>query len=172
MQQLIGEMLTLADLERMDVALAMEPVDLSLIVMKSALQLESVAYEKNITLETDLPDQLILSSNEDHLMRISTSLIENGIKYEPSGGCVQVRLKRLRHGIRLEVQNQGTIIPKEDLPHIFERFYRGDKSRQMSTGGHGLGLAITKQMVENLHGSISAETEINGGTIFSVQLPL
>jgi len=171
MQCLIGEMLTLAGVERRDAPLPLEAVDCSAIVMKAALQLESVAYEKNVELETEIPERVMLRANEDYLQRIAASLLENAIKYEPDGGRVWVRLEKARHNLRLEVGNRGTVIPPEDLPHIFERFYRGDKSRQGQAGGHGLGLSITKEMVERLGGGISVESRSESGTVFKVVLP-
>lgn len=162
MQQMIGEMLTLSDVERQDAPLAMYMVDASAVVMKAALQLESVAYEENVTLNTNLPEQLMLRTNEDYLQRIASSLIENAIKYEPDGGEVNVRLTEIKHSVQLEIQNRNAIIPEEDLPHIFDRFYRGDKSRSGDAGGHGLGLSITKRIVERLGGDISAVSSENG----------
>lgn len=167
MQRLIGEMLTLADAEREDASLDLEVIDVSGVVMKAALQLESVAYEKNVELGTEIPEQVMLRANEDYLQRIAASLIENAIKYEPGGGKVRVQLQVVKHKVRLEVRNQGSVIPEEDMPHVFERFYRSDKSRQGETKGHGLGLAITKQMVERLGGTISVES--GSGTVFVVQ---
>lgn len=171
MQQMIGEMLTLADVERQDAPLAMHTVDASAVVMKAALQLESVAYEKNVALETEIPEQLMLRTNEDYLQRIAASLIENAIKYEPGSGEVYVRLNRAKHQVQLEIQNKNAVIPEEDLSHIFERFYRGDKSRSEEAGGHGLGLPITKQMTERLGGRISVTSSPEAGTVFSVLLP-
>lgn len=172
MQQLIGEMLTLADVERPDVPAATENVDIASVTTKAALQLESLAYEKNVALETEIPEQITLRANADYLQRIAASLIENAIKYEPSGGQVFVRLTAAKRKVSLEVQNRSTVIAEEDLPHVFDRFYRGDKSRQAQTGGHGLGLAITKQMVERLGGHISAKSSAESGTVFSVTFPL
>ena len=97
--------------------------------------------------------------------------MENAIKYEPRGGQVLVTLTRSRRHAILEVRNRSTRISQEDLPHVFDRFYRSDKSRQSKTGGHGLGLAITKEMVTKLGGAVQAG---NGedGTAFTVKLPL
>lgn len=170
MQQMIGDMLTLADAEREDVSLAMGPVDAAEIVTKAVLQLESIAYEKGVCLETDLPEELFLQTNADYLQRIVTSLIENAIKYEPTGGTILVRLAQIDHHIHLMVTNQHATIDPADLPHIFERFYRADKSRGNGTGGHGLGLAITRQMVERLGGEIKAASSENTGTTFTVSL--
>ena len=171
MQQLIGEMLTLADVERPEAPLELTQVDIASVVMKAALELESVAYEQGVALDTELPDSLPGRSSENYLQRIAASLMENAIKYEPRGGQVLVTLTRSRRHAILEVRNRSTRISQEDLPHVFDRFYRGDKSRQSKTGGHGLGLAITKEMVTKLGGTVQACSG-EDGTTFSVKLPL
>lgn len=171
MQQLIGEMLTLADVERPEAPLELTQVDIASVVMKAALELESVAYEQGVALDTELPDSLLGRSSENYLQRIAASLMENAIKYEPRSGQVLVTLTRSRRYAILEVRNRSTRISQEDLPHVFDRFYRSDKSRQSKTGGHGLGLAITKEMVTKLGGTIQAGSG-EDGTTFSVKLPL
>lgn len=168
MQKLIAEMLTLADVERQDVPLVREEVDLANIAMKADLELESVAFEKNITLEDDLPDRCMVTGNADYLLRIVMSLLENALKYEPSGGRVSIHLAQSKKKTVLSVCNQGSRIADEDLPHVFDRFYRSDKSRTNSAGSFGLGLAITKEMVERLGGTISVTSSQEEGTIFSV----
>ena len=171
MQQLIGEMLTLADVERPEAPLELTQVDIASLVMKAALELESVAYERGVALDTELPDSLLGRSSENYLQRIAASLMENAIKYEPRDGQVLVTLTRSRRHAILEVRNRSTRISQEDLPHVFDRFYRSDKSRQSETGGHGLGLAITKEMVTKLGGTVQAGSG-EDGTAFSVKLPL
>lgn len=168
MQKLIAEMLTLADVERQDVPLVREEVDLANIAMKADLELESVAFEKNVTLEDDLPDRCIVTGNADYLLRIVMSLLENALKYEPSGGRVSIHLTQSKKKTVLSVCNQGSRIADEDLPHVFDRFYRSDKSRTNSAGSFGLGLAITKEMVERLGGTISVTSSQEEGTVFSV----
>jgi len=167
MQQLIQEMLTLSALEQHPAEKDLPLVDFSAIVTKSALQMESVAYEKGISLESEIAEHIRLRAAEDRLRRIAASLIENAIKYEPPSGTVTVTLKKRKKQIRLTVRNWHSVIAAEDLPYVFERFYRGDKSRR-TQGSHGLGLAITKQMVENMGGKICVESEANRGTIFTV----
>lgn len=168
MQKLIAEMLTLADVERQDVPLMREEVDLANIAMKADLELESVAFEKNVTLEDDLPDRCMVTGNADYLLRIVMSLLENALKYEPSGGRVSIHLTQCKKKTVLSVCNQGSRIADEDLPHVFDRFYRSDKSRTNSAGSFGLGLAITKEMVERLGGTISVTSSQEEGTVFSV----
>ena len=168
MQKLIAEMLTLADVERQDVPLVREEVDLANIAMKADLELESVAFEKNVTLEDDLPDRCMVTGNADYLLRIVMSLLENALKYEPSGGRVSIHLTQSKKKTVLSVCNRGSRIADEDLPLVFDRFYRSDKSRTNSAGSFGLGLAITKEMVERLGGTISVTSSQEEGTVFSV----
>lgn len=172
MQQLISQMLTLADVERPDTALSMQQADLAAIATKAALEMESLAYEKRVTIETALPEECILRSNPDYLRRIVSSLLENALKYEPAGGRVRLTLTRDKRRARLSVQNLGSAIPEEDLPHVFDRFYRGDKSRKNESGSFGLGLAITKEMAEKLGGEISVSSSAEDGTVFQVALRL
>lgn len=172
MQQLISQMLTLADVERPDTALSMHPVDLAAIATKAALEMESLAYEKHVTLEAALPEECTLRSNADYLQRIVSSLLENALKYEPADGRVRLTLTQEKRRVRLSVQNFSSTIPAEDLPHVFDRFYRGDKSRKNEYGSFGLGLAITKEMAEKLDGEISVSSSAEDGTVFQVALRL
>ena len=168
MQQLISQMLTLADVERPDAPVVLERVDLASLAMRSALELESLAYEKNITLDTELPEECFVRGDSGYLLRIVSSLLENALKYEPEGGRVLLRLIQEKKKIFLFVQNFGTQIPQEDLPHVFDRFYRSDKSRQNDSNSFGLGLAITRQMIQRLGGDIFAASSPEEGTIFRV----
>lgn len=168
MQHLIAQMLTLADVERQDMPLAMGEVDLASIAMKADLELESVAFEKNVTLEDDLPEKCMVMGNADYLLRIVMSLLENALKYEPSGGQVCLKLTQSKKKTVLSVHNQGSRIAPEDLPHVFDRFYRSDRSRTGAAASFGLGLAITKEMVERLGGSICVTSGETEGTTFCV----
>lgn len=171
MQQLIGEMLTLAEAERQETPLTLEPIDLADIAMKAALELESVAFEKNVTLDTDLPEKCVIRGNADYLLRIVTSLLENALKYEPAGGQVILALTQSKRKTVLSVRNPGSRIPEEDLPHVFDRFYRGDKSRTNSQSSFGLGLAITKEMTQRLGATVTAASSETEGTTFRVTFP-
>jgi len=168
MQQLITQMLKLADVERKNITVPLEEVDASNIAMKAHLQLESLAYEKSVTLDTELIESCVIQTNEDYLMQIISSLLENALKYEPKNGKVLLKLTQDKHKTCIWVQNFGTTIAQEDLPHIFDRFYRSDKSRTNETESFGLGLAITKEMVNKINGEISVTSNPQKGTIFTV----
>lgn len=107
------------------------------------------------------------SSGED-LLRIVSSLLENALKYEPEGGRVLLSLVCEKKNAVLSVQNFGSSIAEQDLPHVFDRFYRSDKSRGSKDGSFGLGLAITRKMTERLRGKITARSSREEGTIFTV----
>lgn len=166
MQELISQMLKLADVERRDKVEFQDNVDLSSIATKAALEMESVSYEKQVTLDTRLPEACRIRGNADYLLRIVSSLLENALKYEPSGGRVLLTLTEEKHKAVLSVRNFGSRIPEEDLPHVFDRFYRSDKSRQHESGSFGLGLAITREMTEKLGGTITAVSTPEIGTEF------
>lgn len=168
MQQLITQMLKLADVERKNITIPLEEVDVSNIAMKSSLQLESLAYEKSVTLDTELIQSCVIQTNEDYLTQIISSLLENALKYEPKTGKVLLKLAQDKHKTCICVQNFGTTIDQEDLPHVFDRFYRSDKSRTNETESFGLGLAITREMVNKIHGEISVTSNPQEGTIFTV----
>lgn len=106
--------------------------------------------------------------NADYLLRIVSSLLENALKYEPAGGNVLLTMTQEKRKTILLVKNRGSTIPAEDLPHVFDRFYRSDKSRQNPSGSFGLGLAITKEMTEKLHGTITVSSTPEEGTTFRV----
>ncbi len=169
MMELIGQMLTLSSLESVERTVSKESLDLSNIAEKCALQMESVAYDRGVVLDTEIQENIHILGDRDYAERICSGLMENALKYEPDGGTVSVRLERQKKKALFRVENAGSVITPEDLPHIFERFYRGDKAR---TGhkGYGLGLPIIKQMTELQGGEITVESRQENGTVFTVLL--
>ncbi len=166
MMTLVNEMLTLSSLESVERAVKKERVDLSSAAEKSVLQMESVAYDRGITVESQIEPGLFLSADPDHVTRIVDGLLENALKYEPDGGEVLLTLKRVRKKAVLAVKNRGSFIDPGDLPHVFERFYRGDKARG-DRKGFGLGLPIIRQMVLLSGGDVTCESTKDEGTVFT-----
>ncbi len=171
MMRLVDEMLTLSNLDSVGRSVVTAPLDLSSAAEKAVLQLESLAYERGVEIETEITDHVTVQGSAEYCARICSGLVENALKYEPVGGRVTVTLRTDRKKAVYTVQNRGSFIAPEDLPHIFERFYRSDKARS-SRGGHGLGLPIIRQMVELLGGEITAESGEGSGTVFTATLPL
>jgi len=167
MMHMVDEMLTLSELEAPDRKLTLLPTDLSAAAEKAVLQLEPLAYERGVTLRSEIAEGAVVPAASDYLQRICSSLLENAIKYEPDGGQVELTLTAVRKKATLTVRNTSSVIAPEDLPHVFERFYRGDKARN-AQGGHGLGLSIVREITEKLGGRITAESAPETGTAFTV----
>ena len=128
-----------------------------------------MAESKNISLIVEKSEKDIkLHGDKDKFLQLVLNLVENGIKYSNEGSTVKVRSFIKKGDYILEVEDNGIGIPKEDMPRIFERFYRVDKSRK--GGGTGLGLAIVKHIVKIFNGEISIESELNKGSIFTVTI--
>ena len=167
MMHMVDEMLTLSNLDSVGRSVTTVPLDLSSAAEKAVLQLESLAYEHGVEIETELAEGVMVRGDREYCARICSGLVENALKYEPAGGRIKVTLRQERKAAVFTVHNQGSFIAPEDLPHIFERFYRSDKARD-SRGGHGLGLPIIQQMTELLGGEITVESGEQGGTRFTV----
>lgn len=168
MKELIEQMLVLSESET-KTEIQKEDVNISDIAEKNALVMESVAYEKNIDYRTEIQPNIIIKGNADYVKRIVTLLIDNAIKYETEGGSICVSLHQSKKTVSFSVQNQSSVISKEDISHVFERFYRADKSRH-ADGSHGLGLAIVKNLTELMNGKIDVSSNEKDGTTFTVTL--
>lgn len=176
MQELVNDMLELARLDGSTESVAatngMEEVDFSDLAEGEVLQFESVAFERGVSLSSSIEPNLRLLGKPEQLKRMTRTLIDNACKYAEEGGSTSVRLSRVGGAARLSVENSGAVIDAADLPHIFDRFYRADKSRTRDTGGFGLGLAIAREIAREHHGDITASSSEEAGTVFTVTLPL
>ena len=179
MQGLVGDLLTLAKMDEEEAAAqsgaarpAFEEVDLSDVIEGEVLQFESVAFERGVRLESQVEPGIELRGNEQRLRRLAGTLIDNACKYVDDGGAVDVALSRSGKQARLAVRNTGAPISPEDLPHVFDRFYRADKARTGGAGGHGLGLAIARAIAEEHGGALTASSTQAEGTAFTATLPL
>jgi signal transduction histidine kinase len=136
----------------------LEEVDLAGAI-RGALELAQPAFERaGLHLETEVPPSLSARANADHLAQVLNNLVSNAVRYSPRGGSVTVRAERRRADILVSIANTGDEIPPDDVPRLFERFYRVDKSRDRARGGAGIGLAIVKQLVEAAGGRVGAES--------------
>ncbi len=171
--RLVGDLLLLAQAESGKLPLASRLVELDTMVLEAMQQMRVLASGR-ITMRLGEIDQVLVCGDEDRLKQVLVNLIGNAIKYTPPGGEVVVGLGKVESRARLTVSDTGSGIPKEDLPHIFERFYRGEKSRTRSKDGKGfgLGLSIAYWIVHNHGGTIEASAHEPTGTTFCVWLPL
>ncbi len=166
MNKLITSLLDLAKLENSDNQGLYTEENLSKLIEKSILPFESLLYERKIKFNYEIEDKINLKCNQDEIKQLVAILLDNAIKHSEKNGEVNVSLKKEKQ-ITLSVSNKGKEIKKEDLDHIFERFYRADKSRNRDENRYGLGLAIAKRIVENHNGKISCTSE-KGLTTFKV----
>lgn len=171
MKKLVDELLFLAKSDdSLAIGMNKKLLNFSDLALNCLLHIEPVAYEQAIILESDISADIKLKGDEGQLRQLIMILLDNACKYTEPAGTITVKADTLSDKARLRVSNTGNHIPKEDIAHIFDRFYRVDKSR--SKVGYGLGLSIAKNITENHNGKISAESDPLNGTTFSVTLPL
>ena len=170
---LVEDLRTLSLSEAGELTLTLQPVSpTDLIDRISGAYLPKVRTA-NISLETEadanLPD---VNADSYRIIQVFGNLMENALRYTPSGGRIKLSARSVSDGIEFRVQDSGPGIPEVDLPHIFDRFYRGDKSRSRQDGGSGLGLAISKSIIQAHGGQIWAESALNEGTTIVFVLPM
>jgi heavy metal sensor kinase len=151
-------------------ALARDPVDLQEIARQIADHMRVVAGEKRQELSVDAPAACWVQGNPEQLRRLLFNLLENAIKFTPDGGRIDVRVENGKGQACVTVCDNGTGIAPEHLPRVFDRFYRVDSARSRRTGGNGLGLSISKSIVEAHRGSIEVQSQPNAGTQVTVTL--
>lgn len=135
------------------------------------LALEPQWLEKDIEVEAELAVTEV-SAVGDLMSQVWTNLLHNSIKFTPAGGCIHVELKQTGASLQVYIRDSGIGIAAEELPRIFERFYKADKARSASRGGSGLGLSLVKKIVEIHGGRVTAESRPGEGTAFTVDLPV
>ena len=141
-------------------------------VVRVIRMLSAIAEKNGITIESDLSQNCPVLILEDDLYQIAFNLVENGIKYNVPGGKLSVKLLRQEDNALLQVSDTGMGIPEEALGHIFERFFRVDKSRSRQSGGSGLGLAIVRAIVQRNRGDITVHSKLGQGSTFTVSFPI
>jgi signal transduction histidine kinase len=147
----------------------LEDLDVVRLIRDACELFRPIANEKSIRITEDIPDQLSFRGDRKNLQRIISNLLDNAIKYTPEGGSVSISLRAEEKRINIFFEDTGIGISETELPHIFERFYRCDRSR--SRGGVGLGLSMVKAFTEAMKGSIDVMSTVNKGSRFSVVFP-
>jgi len=171
--RMVGDLLLLAQAESGKLPLDRRLVELDTLLLEVMQQMKVLARER-LKLNLSDIDQVLVCGDKDRLKQVMVNLIDNAIHYTPKGGEVVVGLGKSGYQARLTVSDNGPGIPPEDLPHIFERFYRGEKSRTRTRDGKGfgLGLSIAYWIVRNHGGKIEVDSRNGRGTTFCVWLPL
>jgi heavy metal sensor kinase len=169
---LVENLLLIAKADSGDAQLHKTPIDLVQAVDEACSQASVLARVKGITFETHLPEKAIWVTGDSHaLRRLFLILLDNAVKYTPAGGSFEVSLAEGDGFVVGSVRDTGIGIPSDDLCHIFDRFYRVDRARSRELGGSGLGLAIGRWITEAHGGTISVESTLARGSLFTVQLP-
>ncbi len=175
MSDLVNDLLTLAraDESGADVKKKMpkETIDFSDLVDSAALEFDAVAFERGCELDSTIEPGIKVQGDPSALKRLTKILVDNATKYAPKSSTVTLRLASESGHAVLSVNNMGAPIDPEELPHLFERFYRSDKARTRETGGFGLGLAIAQSLTEAHGGTIGVTSDAEHGTTFTVRLP-
>lgn len=174
MGQLIEDLLFLARTDKNVVMPTREKKSICLddILQNIIVLLEPFAQRKNITLKSKIQQGFLVLGEQSQLTRLFSNLLQNALQYTPEGGTVILELKKQNRFAIINVKDTGIGIPPEQLPYIFDRFWRADKARSRREGGTGLGLAIVKAISESHGGKIFVTSNVNVGSCFQVRLPL
>lgn len=174
LNNLIDDFFYLSRLEGRELELNIAPLDIGVLIQRTVRIMKKIAWEKHkISLNQNIPDPLpdVLADGQ-RVRQIITNLIQNALRFTPEGGLVMIRAQAQSEIITVTIQDTGMGIAPEDLPNIFERFYRADKSRNRAHGGRGLGLSIVKQLVAMHKGEIGVTSEPGKGSVFWFTLPI
>lgn len=172
LSQLLDDLFELAKLDAGGLQLDVQPNSLSDLISDTLESFSEQAREKGVTLGGEvMPATDPVAFDAQKIGRVLTNLVGNAVRYTPAGTRVHVHARPVANCVQVTVSDTGDGIPPEDLPHIFEQFYRGEKSRNRTTGGSGLGLAIAKGIVEAHGGQISVQSQPGRGTQFTFSLP-
>lgn len=172
---MVEELLTLAQMDSRQYSLEVAPSDLDEVVRSAMSGIESKAQRFGIELHYDdalgTPPRNACVCDAQKIYQVLLNLLDNAIKYTDPGGKVRVSVLDERDHITIRISDTGVGIPEEDLPQLFDRFYRVNKDRSRATGGSGLGLAISKQIVDLHGGTLAVQSEVGAGSTFDVRLP-
>jgi two-component system, OmpR family, sensor histidine kinase ResE len=172
MGRLVNELLDLARMEAGHLQLTMEEINISSFINRIIHKFQGLAKDNEIQLFAEIENEITsISFDPDRIEQVLTNLIDNAIRHTPKGGSVKLSVTSEDKGIMIRVKDSGSGIPEDDLPFVFERFYKADKARTRGRAGTGLGLAIAKNIIDAHRGHISVQSKLGQGTTFSFLLP-
>jgi len=170
--RMINDLILLSKFDSNEAGLEMKEIKLNELLVNLWELFGVLAEQKGVGFTQGEIEQAEVLGDRRRLQQLFTNLIDNAIKFTSTGGCVDVSLKKDRGFAKVSIRDTGMGIPDEETGHIFERFYRVDKSRARDTGGTGLGLSICQWIARAHHGKIEVESELGRGSRFTVSLPL
>jgi signal transduction histidine kinase len=168
----VDGLLALSRLDTGEASAAWVKFDLAELVATTADQMSLLAEDKRITVVCEASQHVIVEGNRARLKQVVVNLLDNAIKYTPNGGTVRLKVALQDGRGVLEVSDTGTGIPPEALPHVFERFYRVERSRSREQGGAGLGLSIVKSICAAHGAAVEVESSPDQGSRFSIRFPV
>ena len=169
---LIDDLFQVSQLDAGGIPLNLEPASLADLISDTLENFSGLAARQNILLSGSAsPDIDPIKMDVQRIGRVLSNLVDNALRYTPSGGTVSIQAELVAGTVRVTVQDSGEGISPDDLPHVFDRFYRGEKSRNRATGGTGLGLAIARGIIEAHGGQIGVDSTPGHGTRFHFWLP-
>ncbi|HIV75420.1 MAG TPA: HAMP domain-containing histidine kinase, partial [Candidatus Pseudogracilibacillus intestinigallinarum] len=171
LNKLINDLVDLDYLQENLYTTNIQPIAITQLLLDSLQFFDIHVTEKNIKLNLDVDETIIISGDEQRIHQVFYNTIDNAIKYSEPLGIISIQLKKINNKVQYKIKNDGIIIPKEDLARIGERFFRTDKARNRTTGGTGLGLSIVKEIVRLHDGTFTIKSSPTTGTIVIIQLP-
>lgn len=171
MSRLIDDLLVLSRVESHQMSFTTERIDICEVINFIASGFQKQSRDKEVDFSLDFEEEnIVVLADRYRLEQVLVNLFDNAIKYTPKGGSVVVKTRDTSDGVRVDVTDTGIGIPEEDLPRIFERFYRVDKARSRELGGTGLGLSIVKHIVQSMNGTVTVKSSPGNGTTFTLIL--
>lgn len=168
---LINDLGELTAVENPMMRMNKQPLLLSQVIEESVKSVQGLWSQKDISMKINIAPWMIIHGDDRRLMQVFVNLIDNAYKYTLECGQITIEAKQERSGVVIEISDTGIGINQDELPYIFERFYRGEKSRNRRAGGSGIGLAIVKAIIEAHGGTVSANSQLHLGSQFSIYLP-
>ena len=171
LRRLVNELLDLSRIETGQIAIDKKMISINKIIERVIKKVEPAVDKRGVKIETQYEDLPMIAADEDRIQQVILNLVDNAIRYTKSNGKITIKASNSKGGIVVSIRDDGEGIPEDELPFIWDRFYKTDKSRVRDKGGTGLGLAIVKNIVELHDGKVWAKNCKKGGAEFSFFLP-
>jgi signal transduction histidine kinase len=168
--KLVDELLLLSRIDSSREVFDLKRIDMSEVVLQTVKKMELKEQRSGVRINTEIEADIAVCADMEKLIQVIVNILDNAIKFSSKGSIVEVKLTQQEELAILEVADNGIGIPDEEIPKIFDRFYRADNAK--SVGGSGLGLAISKEIVEFLNGTITVTSSIGDGTAILIKLPV